>query len=145
MLPRMLVRCQSTWATCATVAMAGGDNVLLNKVYTSNACIAAQRSRLEHQWRAFGTSALAAACYCELVVTLLPLLFNAARPAVDEEPPVFLAYQAYKGPANIPHVPGEFFGAFFLAINVRPLPPLPRLDTRCTCVDMCALQRFLLP
>jgi hypothetical protein len=38
---------------------------------------------------------------------------------MDEEPPVFLAYQAYKGPASIPHVPGEFFGAFFLAINVR--------------------------
>lgn len=36
---------------------------------------------------------------------------------MDEEPPVFLAYQVYKGPASIPHVPGEFFGAFFLAIN----------------------------
>ncbi|KAI8466144.1 MAG: hypothetical protein J3K34DRAFT_434638 [Monoraphidium minutum] len=36
---------------------------------------------------------------------------------MDEEPPVFLAYQPYKGPASIPHVPGEFFGAFFLAIN----------------------------
>lgn len=36
---------------------------------------------------------------------------------MDEEPPVFLAYQAYKGPANIPHVPGDFFGAFFLAAN----------------------------
>lgn len=38
---------------------------------------------------------------------------------MDEEPPVFLAYQPYKGPAAIPHVPGEFFGAFFLATNVR--------------------------
>jgi hypothetical protein len=38
---------------------------------------------------------------------------------MDEEPPVFLAYQPYKGPASIPHVPGEFFGAFFLAVNVR--------------------------
>jgi hypothetical protein len=37
---------------------------------------------------------------------------------MDEEPPVFLAYQPYKGPASIPHVPGEFFGAFFLGINV---------------------------
>lgn len=36
---------------------------------------------------------------------------------MDEEPPVFLAYQVYKGPASIPHAPGEFFGAFFLAIN----------------------------
>lgn len=38
--------------------------------------------------------------------------------AMDEEPPVFLAYQPYKGPASIPHAPGEFFGAFFLGINV---------------------------
>lgn len=37
---------------------------------------------------------------------------------MDEEPPVFLAYQPYKGPAAIPHVGGEFFGAFFLATNV---------------------------
>jgi hypothetical protein len=35
---------------------------------------------------------------------------------------VFLAYQPYKGPAAIPHVPGEFFGAFFLATNVRYIP-----------------------
>lgn len=39
---------------------------------------------------------------------------------MDEEPPVFLAYQPYKGPAAIPHVPGDFFGAFFLATNVGP-------------------------
>lgn len=32
---------------------------------------------------------------------------------------MFLAYQPYKGPASIPHVGGEFFGAFFLAMNVR--------------------------
>jgi len=36
---------------------------------------------------------------------------------MDEEPPVFLAYQVYKGPNNIPHAPAEFFGAFFLAMN----------------------------
>lgn len=41
---------------------------------------------------------------------------------MDEEPPVFLAYQPYKGPASIPHVGGEFFGAFFLGINVRGSP-----------------------
>lgn len=35
---------------------------------------------------------------------------------------MFLAYQPYKGPAAIPHVPGEFFGAFFLAINVSLYP-----------------------
>jgi hypothetical protein len=28
-----------------------------------------------------------------------------------------LAMQVYKGPASIPHVPGEFFAAFFLATN----------------------------
>lgn len=32
---------------------------------------------------------------------------------------MFLAYQPYKGPASIPHVSGDFFGAFFLATNVR--------------------------
>jgi len=37
---------------------------------------------------------------------------------MDEEPPVFLAYQPYKGPASIPHAPADFFGAFFLATNV---------------------------
>jgi len=37
---------------------------------------------------------------------------------MDEEPNAFLAYQPYKGPASIPHVPAEFFGAFFLAVNV---------------------------
>lgn len=37
---------------------------------------------------------------------------------MDDEPPVLLAYQPYKGPAAIPHVGGEFFGAFFLGINV---------------------------
>lgn len=31
---------------------------------------------------------------------------------------MFLAYQPYRGPASIPHAPAEFFGAFFLAINV---------------------------
>jgi hypothetical protein len=41
---------------------------------------------------------------------------------MDEEPPVFLAYQPYRGPASIPHVPGEFFGAFFLALNVSLAP-----------------------
>jgi hypothetical protein len=40
---------------------------------------------------------------------------------MDEEPNAFLAYQPYKGPANIPHVPAEFFGAFFLAVNVGDL------------------------
>lgn len=29
-----------------------------------------------------------------------------------------LAYQPYKGPASIPHVSGDFFGAFFLGVNV---------------------------
>ena len=38
---------------------------------------------------------------------------------MDEEPPIFLAYQPYKGPDSIPHVSGDFFGAFFLAANVR--------------------------
>jgi hypothetical protein len=38
---------------------------------------------------------------------------------MDEEPPAFLAYQPYKGPASIPHAPADFFGAFFLATNVR--------------------------
>ena len=31
---------------------------------------------------------------------------------------MMLAYQAYKGPANIPHVSGDMFGAFFLATHV---------------------------
>jgi hypothetical protein len=35
----------------------------------------------------------------------------------DEEPPMTLAMQVYKGPANIPHAAGEFFAAFFLATN----------------------------
>ena len=35
----------------------------------------------------------------------------------DEEPPMTLAMQVYKGPANIPHVAGEFFAAFFLGTN----------------------------
>jgi hypothetical protein len=37
---------------------------------------------------------------------------------MDEEPPAFLAYEPYKGPASIPHAPADFFGAFFLATNV---------------------------
>ncbi|KAF5829137.1 hypothetical protein DUNSADRAFT_16508 [Dunaliella salina] len=36
---------------------------------------------------------------------------------MDEEPPMTLAMQVYKGPANIPHAAGEFFAAFFLATN----------------------------
>lgn len=40
---------------------------------------------------------------------------------MDEEPPIFLGYVPYKGPAAIPHVGGEFFGAFFLATNVSAL------------------------
>jgi hypothetical protein len=36
---------------------------------------------------------------------------------MDEEVPI-IAYTPYKGPASIPHVPAEFFGAFFLGINV---------------------------
>ena len=44
---------------------------------------------------------------------------------MDDEPSMYLAYQPYKGPASIPHVPGEFFGAFFLAINVSILNGVP--------------------
>lgn len=42
---------------------------------------------------------------------------------MDDEPPVFLAYQPYKGPASIPHAPADFFGAFFLATNVSETLP----------------------
>jgi hypothetical protein len=39
---------------------------------------------------------------------------------MDEEPPIGLAFdKVYRGPATIPHVPADFFGAFFLAANVR--------------------------
>ncbi len=38
---------------------------------------------------------------------------------MDEEPPFNLALNVYKGPASIPHVSAEVFGAFFLATNVR--------------------------
>ena len=39
---------------------------------------------------------------------------------MDEEPPMgLLTNQVYRGPASIPHAPDEFFGAFFLAANVR--------------------------
>lgn len=54
----------------------------------------------------------------------------------DEEPPVFLAYQPYKGPASIPHVPGDFFGAFFLATNVR--------DASTACIVLAAVTPELL-
>lgn len=68
---------------------------------------------------------------------------------MDEEPPVFLAYQPYKGPASIPHAPGEFFGAFFLGINVggavlllllaRLLLPVAGIvpGTACSCAQGC--------
>lgn len=36
---------------------------------------------------------------------------------MDDEPPVMLAYESYKGPRSIPHIGEEIFGAFFLATN----------------------------
>jgi hypothetical protein len=57
---------------------------------------------------------------------------------MDEEPPVFLAYQPYKGPASIPHAPGEFFGAFFLGINVSAAAATAgRLN--CTLIEPCTI------
>lgn len=37
---------------------------------------------------------------------------------MEEEPDVGFAVKVYKGPDSIPHVPAEFFGAWFLATGV---------------------------